>query len=119
MSNKISKSAQLAPSSFNYKNFMLIFALDDGCERVEMSIETLNKLRRESGVHTDKALKLFEEAAEIVEDMKNAENPEDQMKLREEWLLKEAEARQEIKKSLAVYNQFIDRLEKIKNNQLN
>lgn len=84
-----------------------------------MSIETLNKLRQKSGFHTDNALKLFEEAAKIIEDMKNADNLEDHMKLRENWLIKEAEARNEIKKSLAVYNQFVNQLEIIKNQQLN
>lgn len=84
-----------------------------------MYIKTLRKLRLESSVHTDKALKLFEEAAKLVGEMKNAENDADRLRFREEWLKKDAEARLELEKSLEVYSQFIDHLKQIQNRTLN
>lgn len=84
-----------------------------------MSIKTLQNLRLESSIHTDKALQLFEEAAKIIGEMKKAKNLEDNLRLREEWLKKDVEARRALEKSLEVFTQFIDHLEKIKNHRLN
>lgn len=84
-----------------------------------MSIKTLQNLRLESSVHTSRALRLFEEAGKLIEEMKNADKPEDSLILREKWLEKDAEARNALKESLDVYNQFIAQLEQINNYKLN
>lgn len=84
-----------------------------------MSIKTLSQLRQESKTHTDKATQLFNEASKIIEDMRNAEGLDEKLKLREEWLKKDDQAREALKKSLKAYDQFINQLERYKTYGLN
>lgn len=84
-----------------------------------MAIKTLNQLRQESKIHTDKAMQLFNEASKIVESMRNAQNLEENLRLRKEWLKKDAEAREELEKSLEAYNRFVNQLARYKTCGLN
>ena len=79
-----------------------------------MSIKTLSQLRQESKIHTDRATQLFDEATKIIQDMRNTEDLGEKLKLREEWLKKDDQAREALKKSLEAYNQFINQMERYK-----
>lgn len=84
-----------------------------------MSYKSLQRLRDEQQAHHNRALRLFEEAAEIFQELKYMTSPAEYKDLQERWLEKDAQARAEIKKSVELTQQFIRELERLKNRNLN
>lgn len=64
-------------------------------------------------------MSLFKEAAVILQEMEYAKTLTEHNKLHNQWLEKEAEAREEIQKSIKLTEQFIQELERLKNRNLN
>ena len=84
-----------------------------------MSYKSLQQLRDEQQAHHDRAMILYKEAAIILQEMEYANNLTDYNTLHKQWLEKEAEAREEIQKSIKLTEQFIQELERLKNRNLN
>lgn len=84
-----------------------------------MTYKSLQQLRDESKSHTDRASQLFQEAIKIFRLMQATASFEDYAKLQKEWRQKEAEAREEVRKSSDSFSRFISELERFKNHKLN
>lgn len=84
-----------------------------------MTYKTLQQLRDESNSHTKRASQLFQEAIELFSRMQEVSSYEQYSKIREEWLAKDAEAREEVRKSTDIFNRFINEIERFKNRDLN
>lgn len=84
-----------------------------------MQYKPLQQLRDESKSHTDRATRLFREAIKLFRLMQEASTYEEYVERRAEWLAKDLEAREEIKKSSETFNQIINEIERFKNRDLN
>lgn len=84
-----------------------------------MSYKSLQQLRDEQEFHHRRALRLMNEAAEILEKMQFASSHRTYDELHRQWTEKEAQARVEIAKSIELTKQFIQELERLRNRDLN
>jgi len=84
-----------------------------------MQYKSLQQLRDESHSHTNSAAQLFQEAIKLFRLMQEAASYEEYVAIRKEWLAKDAEAREEVRKSSDIFDQFIDAVERFKNCNLN
>lgn len=84
-----------------------------------MSYKSLQQLRDEQKARHNRAMRLLEEAASIQIRMKNTASIMEFVELQQQWIEKDAEAREEIKRSIELTRQFIQELERLKNRHLN
>lgn len=84
-----------------------------------MPYKPLQQLREEQQAHHDRAMRLLEEAAEIIHKMKYIADLREYVTLQKQWIKKDAQARAEIEKSIELSKQFIEELERLNKRGLN